>query len=403
MNDFSVLESQWSAVLSMLPPGLDLERSARESGALMRKREVRSASDLLRLALVYGFCGYSLRQTAAWAEVSGLGTLSDVAVLKRLRHASKWLGYLLGELLASRTLPVTARAGICRLKLVDATCVSRPGSTGTDWRIHLSYDLLAKSIDQADVTDAHGGETLLRFSPEPGDLYVADRGYAHRRGLAAMGHAGGDFIVRLNWQNVPMQHPDGKSFDVIQTLRGLSPDRPGDFPVLVAPDPRHGLPAQPARFVAIAKSPEAAANSRRQLLKEYRKKSKRIDLNTLEAAGYIFVLTSVGADRLTGTEVLDIYRFRWQVELVFKRLKSLLHLDDLQAKDPDLARCFIYAKLIGVLLLDALTRSWQSFSPWGYASGSAAAVAVADTAGATRKSDPNHNRSRHHRQLVPAC
>nr|MDN1021419.1 transposase [Escherichia coli] len=32
-------------------------------------------------------------------------------------------------------------------------------------------------------------------------------------------------------------------------------------------------------------------------------------------------------------QVADCYRLRWQIELAFKRLKSLLHLDALRAKN----------------------------------------------------------------------
>lgn|GEM_PF-5333078 len=49
--------------------------------------------------------------------------------------------------------------------------------------------------------------------------------------------------------------------------------------------------------------------------------------------------------------------FRWQIELVFERLKSLLRLEELPAKDPDLARTFLYSKLLAALLLEELTHS----------------------------------------------
>jgi hypothetical protein len=79
---------------------------------------------------------WSLRLVAFWAFLQGIGYLSDVAVLKRLRNCTEWLGVLTGELLRRRcqafqqTVPV-------RLRLMDASVITRPGSKGTDWRLKL--------------------------------------------------------------------------------------------------------------------------------------------------------------------------------------------------------------------------------------------------------------------------
>ena len=81
MDALNLLETQWSYLLSMLPEQLDLEASARDKGALLRRRVVRSAETLLRLALVY-CCGLSLRQTSCWARLQGLGEMSQVGVMK---------------------------------------------------------------------------------------------------------------------------------------------------------------------------------------------------------------------------------------------------------------------------------------------------------------------------------
>jgi hypothetical protein len=99
MNDLQAFTDEWELLRSALP-AVDLEKSLRETGGSQRRRAVRSAETLLRLALVYGFCGLSLRQTAAWAQVQEIAELSDVALLKRLRCCSDWLSRLLGAKLA---------------------------------------------------------------------------------------------------------------------------------------------------------------------------------------------------------------------------------------------------------------------------------------------------------------
>jgi IS4 transposase len=72
-------------------------------------------------------------------------------------------------------------------------------------------------------------------------------------------------------------------------------------------------------------------------------------------AGFLMVLTSLPAD-VGIDEVLAAYRVRWQVELAFKRLKSLLGLDRLPAKSRALARSWLLAHLILALLIDDLTQ-----------------------------------------------
>lgn len=356
------LEHEWPYLLSFLPDEQVLEATAKSWGAIQRKRAVDSASTLLRLALVYGFCGYSLRQTAAWAEAAEVASLSDVALLKRFRKTSDWLGHLLGLKLAERVPPVPANES--RLRLVDATTVSAPGSKGTDWRVHLDFDLGALAISEIQLTQVRGGESLMRYEFEPGEVVVADRGYAHRSGLAHVLDGGAQFIVRLNSSAIPLQEPGGEDFELLKALRNLPEAEAGAFELEIKPDERKQIPALPVRLVALRKSEEAAEQARTKALKEAARKGKAIQPQTLELAGYILILTST-AD-LAAEEVLEIYRFRWQIELVFKRLKSLLRLEELPAKDPDLARTFLYSKLLAALLLEELTHSYLSFSPWGY-------------------------------------
>lgn len=366
MNAKVALEYQWPYLLSFFPPEEELDASARRTGALKRRRVVDSASKLLRLALAYGFCGLSLRDTTAWAEASGFASLSDVALLKRLRHAGPWIGHLLAVKLAERAKAPSPRDPGLRLRLVDATTISRPGSSGTDWRVHLGFNLRSLAIDHVELTDQSGGETLTRFQFAPGDVVLGDRGYAHRRGLHSVRRQEGHFIVRLNWQNIPLQDRQNRELDLLGLLRGLPEARAAGFDLQIAPDTRHSLPALPVRLAAIRKTETAAEQSRRRILQQASKKGKAPDPRTLEAAAYIFVVTSLAEEQASAEQLLDLYRFRWQIELAFKRMKGLLELGVLPAKDRRLAHTIIYSKLLAALLLDDFTERFLAISPWGY-------------------------------------
>lgn len=400
MDPQESFEHQWPYLLSFLPPQEQLEKTARSWGAIRRVRAVDSAATLLRLALVYGFCGYSLRQTAAWAAAAEVACLSDVALLKRLRKMSEWLGYLLGAKLAERTTALPPNRS--RVRLLDATTVSAPGSTGTDWRLHLDFDLGAMAISEVQLTRPQGGESLLRFEFDPDEIVVADRGYAHRSGLAHVVEAGAHFIVRLNWSTVPLQHPGGPPFDLLTAVRGLKEAEVGAFQLQIEANPQEQRPAVPVRLVAVRKSEEAAQESRRKLLGEASRKGKKVQPRTLELASYVLVVTSLPDTTFAAEQILEIYRFRWQIELVFKRLKSLLHLGELPAKNPELAQTFLYAKLLAAILLEELTHDYLSFSPWGFRLREPApAVVVANPEGAHRKPAARHRPRRSAPDLAP--
>src|SRR6266571_2628410 len=135
METTETIEKDWPFLLTLLPA--DLEASAKACGALVRKRGVTSAQALLRLAFAYGYCGLSLLGVTIWAREAGVADLSPPALLKRLQRAANWLGWLLAAQLAHRAaLRREGWPGGLRLRVVDATTISRVGSPGSDYRIH---------------------------------------------------------------------------------------------------------------------------------------------------------------------------------------------------------------------------------------------------------------------------
>lgn len=361
MHQQLFLEEDWSYLLTFLPARSALERSAAEFGAIRRVREISSASALLRLMMAYGFCGMSLRRTAAWAAEAGLATISDVSLLDRFRNGADWLGHVLALKLADHaSFPGSVAPGF-RVRLIDATSVTRTGGKGTDWRLHLTLDLSRLKIDQVELTDVSGGEHLSRFKFKPGELVIGDRGYAHRNGVASVVRSGAEFLVRMTWSNLPLLTPQGKPIEILHYCRKVAGMRPVEWPVCI-----RDSSIRPVRLLIVRKSAAAAAENRRELEAEARKKQRAVDLRTLEACNYLILLTSVGADRLSADQAFELYRFRWQIEITFKRLKSLLHLDELPAKNTALAQLILRSKLLAALLIDDYTERYLSFSPWGY-------------------------------------
>lgn len=361
-----ILAEEWAIIARFLPDGW--RELARSTGSLKRARQVRSPDVLLRLAFLYAASGLSLQQAAARATTAGLARISSVALMKRMRSAGPWLRVLAeGVFAESARMPsLEAVPAKRQLRIVDATHVRVSGSSGTDWRLHYVLRLPTLTCDFAEVTDSRGGETYTRVPVSPGDIILGDRGYCHRRGVAHVIEGGGDVVVRLNSSNFPLLNRKGRPFDLLAAMRSIDGYAPHEWPVRFEENGRE----YSARLCAVRKSAVAAQLSKERLLKAARKKGKVVRPETLELAEYIFVLATPGLDDLTAEQVLELYRVRWQVELGFKRLKSLFDAGSAPNRDPEAVRSWIYAKLLAVLLIERLGEESRLFSPWGFPLGS---------------------------------
>lgn len=360
-----LVEDDWDDILAWLPE--DLDTTAKETGALVRKRAIRSGGDLLRLVMGYTVLDLSLRGVAAWAARIGLAEMSDVAVLQRLKNAESFIAYLLAWMIGvNHVYPVRFQEPL-RVRLVDATTVSAPGSKGTDWRLHLGYDAVRGLVDHVEITDARGGEHLGRFEPGPGDLILGDRGYAHGRRIADAIDNGAHVLVRIGHSAVRLWKADGERFDPLEfaTRRRQGPGRPPRVEEAAAYVQGDDGRRHEVRIICIRKSREAAEQERRRIRREAKRRGRQPTARTLKAAAFTWLVCSAPADLIEARVASELYRVRWQVELFFKRLKSLGDLDHLRAFDPALARTYILGKLLAMALADRVTAGAEAFSPWG--------------------------------------
>lgn len=365
MAKIAAASEDWELLTRFLPDGW--REQARATGALRRARVIRDPDTLLRSLLVHLALGCSLRETAARVSASGLADVSDVALWKRLKGSGEWFRWLSEGMLGRMGIEKHDRswAGGYRILLVDASVVCEPGSTGADWRLHYSILLESLQCNHFEITDTSGGETFKRFPVKRGDLIMGDRGYAQPPGIRYVKKQGADTIVRLNLRAVPLQTAAGRSFHFLSRLRRLKIAEVGEWSA-VLPGAKKTSGALPVRVCALKKSEEAAEKTRKKVRRIASKKGQKLRADTLEAAGYVIVLTTTPSTILSATRVLEIYRARWQVELAFKRMKSIIGLGHLPKIDEDSARAWLHGKLFVSLLTEAIINEAESFSPWGY-------------------------------------
>lgn len=362
------LGEDWRIVQALLPDRW--MEMARELGAFQRARGIVDARALLQVMLIHLGEGCGLRETAARASLAGIAHVSDVALLKRLRSCGPWFEWLAQRLREAQ--PDAGAQGLLggrQLRVVDGSVVREPGLTGSQWRLHYAIALPGLQCQEVHLGPCDEGETLKRFQVHAGDIFVADRGYAHPGGIAHVRRHGGDVIVRMNLVTLPLTNPTtGKPLDVLQQVRGLQVGQAGAWPAcLKVKAARGGQRTQEiaGRLCAVRKSAASAAVARDRVRRESLRGGWQVQPQTLEAAEYVLIFTTLESG-ISAEQVMTLYRLRWQIELEFKRLKSLIQLGHLKKHDARAARSWLQGKLLVALLIARLIAHAERVSPWGY-------------------------------------
>jgi hypothetical protein len=342
--DTTALCGQWPYLLTLLPSGLDA--SARRCGALVRCREIPDAQALLRLLLAYGATDLSLKDVAAWSSAAGVAQVSGPGLFYRVRKAEAWLSELLASVLEQ---DVAATEGPrLPVRIVDATVLTGPGAVGTDWRAHVMGDAQTGGFRAVELTDASGGESFSRYTVARGDVVLGDRGYGRAAGIAAVHEQGAFAVARLIPQAIRLCTPERTILRCAEYEQQVQGTGVSSWDIL--------LPVPPER--------SSASHGSWRLSQARDWIPARLLAARPLQQDVIWVLTTLPKDQATGAQVMDLYRVRWQVELLFKRLKSLLHLDNLPSRSGPTARSWILSRLLLAALGQRLLA--PTFSPWGY-------------------------------------
>jgi hypothetical protein len=328
-----------------------LQITARATKAFLRPREITNAVDLLRLILAYCLGERGLRLTAVWAASVGLVDISNVALLYRLRQCGDWLAMLVGQVLAGAA-PKASHGRLIRV--IDATSVPKKGPDARKknklWRIHSAFDLPDERFGHFELTDQQEGETLDRIPVVKGEIRIADRAYLQPERMAKVIEAGADVVIRAGWKGARWVDEAGNAIDVVAELRDATAGLV-DRPIWIK---RKCGSLLAVRLVAVRKPQQAAEAARRKARREAQRGGHTVSKQTLDAADWVILITSLKPEDFTTADVLALYRLRWRIELGFKRLKSLIGLKGPPGISESSARPHILAHLLTILLLEPL-------------------------------------------------
>lgn len=338
-------DADWELIERQLPDGW---RELAAQMKLIRKlpehmgQKVTDISVALRLVLHYVSERGSMRRTVAAAAAAGLVEISQVGLFKWMAKIGRYLQALIEQMVDTDAY-APSRWGYV-LIAADATCVQRPGSKGTTARLHYALQLSNLRPRDIRVTDESVGETMRHFDVRAGELWIADRGYSNPPCVESVLSRGADILVRLNRHSMPLLTAGGESIDVLQELkREPARGRARERKVYVR--------MQDGRMFASRlcwmRLPQSEANKAKA-----RAKRQGVRGAELQAAEYVVVLTTAEREKINTEQALELYRARWQVELDFKRDKSIGQLDTLPSMIPKTIHAWLCAKV----LLDIIVR-----------------------------------------------
>lgn len=354
-----------SSLLRKMPEGY--EKACYETGAIVRKRDIKDPNDLMMLALFHLLNGCSLIEISEISKLSKLGNISDVAFMKRFSKCNEWFKWISSSISSNSTNMIRYDIPEClskyRILAVDASDVTEKGATGKTYRLHFALDIVKMHAAIYNITDNSVGEQLHNFSFSQDDLAIADRAYSTLAGMEHCNNIGCKYIARMRSNSFKVADSDGNTIDFIGYMQAHGS---GELKAYAKSCGKHGeIKMMPVRICFERKTNEAIEETQRKIKRRASKKQLVTTLpETYSFNEYIVLITSL-EDSIPYDSILALYRYRWQVELYFKRLKSILGYGDMPKKSRDSVFSWLNGKLMIALLIESMIGS-GNFSPCDY-------------------------------------
>ena len=361
-QETQVFESDWDFILSLLPGGW--KKTFREMQILKFGRKFggpHSEENFLRVMFMHLGCGYSFRTTVSRAREAKIVDITDVTLFHHFEKCAPFFEWCNEQIIhdnrqLSRDLFKDGR----HWKIADGTIVKEQGETGSLHRLHYSADLATLSTDQVMITSFKEGESFARFEVRPGDVWEGDRGFAKAPGLAHIIEHGGDTLCRFTPAYLKLFNPDGTRFEIKKSLTKLYPGDIFDHDVYFV----YGNKKYRGRVCAVKRSEQASRREEEHVERQAHLKGRKASEKSLFLCRYLLIFTTLRRDDFSDKNIIRAYRLRWQIEMVFKRLKSLLELGQLHKYKNESIKAFLSGKILISLLLEKMINQAEAFSPF---------------------------------------
>jgi hypothetical protein len=177
-------KTSFEQLVSAMPDGW--EAKAKEPGALVRGREIKSALDLLRLVFLYLTEGKSFSGTAVLLQLAGIRAITKRAVFTRFQKCGEWLRWLCEHIYRNNKAIIELPEWLGGRKVYVTRASDEPvrGSDKTDYRLHYAIGLFDLGMKEMALTGVETGEKASNFKNfGKGDIVIGDRGYCSKQGI----------------------------------------------------------------------------------------------------------------------------------------------------------------------------------------------------------------------------
>jgi len=335
----------------------ELPDNYEEKCAIQRFRGIKSTADLMMLMLIHLMNGTSLVEMSVIARAAKLGELSDVAFMNRLSQSKSWFESIC-QMLVAREMENYSQPQWLDSKAVvavDATNIVEKGRSGRAYRLHYMLDVFKMASIQCKITEQAVGETLVNFEIQPNMLVIADRMYSNVRGMEHCINNGADFLLRMRKNSFKTCDDNGAVINVLSKLKEAKEGEYLDFKAFAINKAGVTLPV---RICAMRKTPEQIEKTMKHLKNQERKGTVSPEAKMFNE--YIVLVTSL-PDIVTVEQIMSVYRLRWQVEIYFKRMKSILDFGDMPKRKTENSLSWLNGKMMVALLIESIIA--KSFSP----------------------------------------
>ena len=359
------MEFTFDFIADHMPDGW--REKAKELKAFTRVGDyIKTPDDLLRILLLWADIG-SLGETSAFLKGTGDFPLNKNALFERVEKSADWLEWIVKNYLISQRYLVDKPDWLkeFRVLLTDATTVSKPGSQTVDYRLHDLVELFTLRVVEHRLTGIETGETIKNFSSiGSGDLIIGDRAYGTLSGVMWVKEHKADYIFRWKANSFTLyrksENGELEKYDLTSDLQEWEENKIIDLDLYAI----SGQQSIPVRVCAKGKTKEAI-EAGLEKIKQSNSGDRRKEASELRKTynKFVVVITSLSG-AFSAERILSLYRMRWQIELVFKRMKSIFHYDHLKAKNDRTARAWLYCALLLAALCETVVQNAE-ISPCG--------------------------------------